>query len=262
MDLQLTGTTALVTGSTRGIGYAIALALAGEGADVVVTGRTPATVDAAVAHLRAQVSTTVTGVAADLADPGDVEQLCSQVGDVDVLVNNAGLFEVARFEDITDADWQRFVEVNLLGGARLARRLLPGMLARGRGRIVFVGTESAVDVPADMVHYGATKAAALALANGLAKTTRGTRVTVNSVLGGPTWSDGVAEAVTAIAAAQSLPVERVKEAVIAGRPTSLLGRFIEPEEIAATVAFLASPRASATNGSAVRVDGGVLPTVL
>ncbi|RMI14292.1 SDR family NAD(P)-dependent oxidoreductase [Cellulomonas triticagri] len=267
MDLHLTGTTAFVSGSTRGIGFATARALAVEGADVVLSGRDEGRLAEAVGALRALApAVTVSGERVDFADPGDVDRLADRLHDraapVDVLVNSVGIFGLQDFEQISDADWRHYFEVNVLSGVKLARRLLPGMLERGRGRVVFVSSESGVDVPADMVHYGTTKTAVLAVANGLAKLTRGTAVTVTSVLGGPTYSDGVAATVESLAAAQGLPVDDVKGAIIGANRTSLLERFIEPREIADVIAFLASPRSSAVNGAAVRVDGGVLTTVL
>lgn len=263
MDLHLTGTRAFVSGSTQGIGHAIAEALLREGAEVVVNGRDEGRVHDAVARLRAAVpGAAVSGIAADVADAGQVERLLDRLGDVDVLVNNAGVFDVAPFDRATDADWQRYLDVNLMSGVRLTRRLLPSMLARGRGRVLFVSSESGVDVPADMVPYGVSKAAALALANGLAKTTRGTGVTVNTILGGPTYSDGVARTVERIARAQGVPAGDLKDTLAAARTTSLLQRFIEPEEIARLAVYLASPLSSATNGAAVRADGGVLTTLL
>jgi NAD(P)-dependent dehydrogenase (short-subunit alcohol dehydrogenase family) len=262
IDFGLQGRTAFVSGSTQGIGYAVARALAGEGAGVTLNGRDPDRLRAAVLRLRDEVpGASVSGLAADFADPEQVHELLAALGDVDVLVNNVGLFDVAAFDAISDADWQRYLDVNLMSGVRLARHALPGMLARGWGRIVLVASEAGVDVPADMVHYGATKAAALAVSNGLAKLTRGTRVTVNSVLGGPTWSDGVARTVEGLAAAQGIEADALK-AAIAGSRSSLLERFIEPAEIANMVLYLASPLSSATNGAALRVDGGVLPTVV
>ncbi|GIG36418.1 oxidoreductase [Cellulomonas pakistanensis] len=252
-----------MSGSTQGIGFAIARALLDEGAEVVVNGRDEGRVRDAVARLRAVVpGGAVSAIAADVADAAQVERLLDELGDVDVLVNNAGLFEVAPFESITDADWRRYLDVNLMSGVRLARRLLGPMLARGRGRVLFVNSESGVDVPADMVHYGVSKAAALALANGLAKLTRGTGVTVNTILGGPTYSDGVARAVEGIAQAQGVPADALKGTLAAARTTSLVQRFLEPEEIARLAVYLASPLSSATNGAAVRADGGVLTTLL
>jgi NAD(P)-dependent dehydrogenase (short-subunit alcohol dehydrogenase family) len=263
MELQLTDKTAFISGSTQGIGFAVASALAAEGARVIVNGRRPETADAAVAALRrAHPEAEHTGLVADFADSAGVERLLDELGEVDVLVNNVGLFGLAAFESISDEEWERYLQVNLMSGVRLSRRLLPGMLERGWGRILFVGSESGVNVPADMIHYGVTKAAMIALGNGLAKRTRGTAVTVNTVLGGPTYSDGVASAVAAIAAAQSAPEEEVKAAIIGQNATTLLERFIEPAEIASLVAYLASPRASATNGAAIRADGGVLTGML
>ncbi|BEL05624.1 SDR family oxidoreductase [Actinoplanes sichuanensis] len=263
MDLQLTGKTAVISGSSRGIGYATAKALAGEGVDVILNGRGPGRLDKAVEALRAEVpGVSVTGLPADFANPTDVDRLCDRLGSVDILINNVGLFELKPFESISDDDWRLYHEVNVLSGVRLARRLMPAMLERGWGRIVFVSSESGVNVPADMIHYGTSKTAMLAVGNGLAKLTKGTAVTVNSVLGGPTYSDGVADTVTTLAAAQSIPEEQMKAAIIGANQTSLLGRFIDPAEIAAAVTFLASPVASAVNGSAMRVDGGALTTLL
>ncbi|PZF58167.1 oxidoreductase [Curtobacterium sp. MCSS17_008] len=263
MDLQLQGKTAFVSGSTQGIGYAIASALAAEGARVVVNGRERVRVDAAVDRLRRErPGVDASGIAADFARPEDVIRLLGMLDDVDVLVNNVGLFGLADFESIGDEDWERYFAVNVMSGVRLSRHLLGGMLDRGWGRIVFVSSESGVNVPADMVHYGVTKAAMIALGNGLAKRTRGTAVTVNTVLGGPTYSDGVASTVEAIAADRSLPVDAVQQAVIGQNQTTLLERFIAPDEVAALVTYLASPVASATNGAAVRVDGGVLTGLL
>ncbi|WP_413451552.1 SDR family oxidoreductase [Georgenia phoenicis] len=263
MDVQLSGKTAFVSGSTQGIGYAIAEALLREGASCVINGRDGDRVRASVAALQATVpGADVSGTAADFTDPEQVADLVAQLGEVDILVNNVGLFEVAPFAEVSDEDWQRYFDVNVMSGVRLSRHLLPRMLDRGWGRILFVASESGVNVPADMVHYGATKAAMLALGNGLAKLTKGTAVTVNSILGGPTYSDGVAEAVTELSEAQRVPQAALKEAIAAGNQTSLLQRFIEPAEIAHLATYLASPLASATNGAAVRADGGVLTTVL
>jgi len=263
VDLQLRGKTAFISGSTQGIGYAIASALASEGARVVVNGRDRARVDAAVERLgREHPGSDPSGIAADFAVPEAVAGLLEQLDQVDVLVNNVGLFGLADFESVADGEWDRYFAVNVMSGVRLSRHLLGGMLDRGWGRIVFISSESGVNVPADMVHYGVTKAAMVALGNGLAKRTRGTAVTVNTVLGGPTYSDGVASTVDAIAAARSLPVETVQRAIVDGNQTTLLERFIEPSEIAALVTYLASPMASATNGAAVRADGGVLTGLL
>lgn len=260
MDLQLHGRRAFVSGSTQGIGFAIASALAAEGAAVVLNGRDVDRTEAAAARLRTQrPGADVTAFAADVADPAvDLDAL----GEVDILVNNAGVFGLTEFSQVTDAEWQRTLDVNLLAGVRLSRLLLPGMLERGWGRVLFVASESGVDVPADMIPYGVSKAATIGLANGLAKLTRGTAVTVNTIVGGPTYSDGVASVVESIAQVQGAPVDAVKAAVIGANRTTLLERFIDPAEIAALAAFLASPLASATNGAALRADGGVLTTSL
>ncbi len=261
MDLHIAGKRVFISGSTQGIGRAVALACAIEGASVVINGRSQARVATEVDRLRAEApGADISGIAADLADPAQVDALLEALGEVDILVNNAGVFDVAPFAQIDDEGWSRYFQLNVMAAVRLSRRLLPGMLARNEGRIIFIGTESAVDVPAEMIHYGATKAAALAVANGLAKLTRGTNVTVNTVLGGPTYTDGVAAAVESIAAAQSVDVEQLKGSLV--RDTSLLQRFIRPEEIAHLVAYLASPLSSATNGAALRADGGVLTTIL
>ena len=261
--MQLAGKRAFVSGSTQGIGYAIARALLAEGAEVVVNGRDEARVEAAVAALRGEVAgAAASGIVADFDEPDQVESLLGQLGDIDILVNNVGLFEVKPFDEVTDGDWQQFFDVNVMSGVRLSRRVLPGMLARGSGRIVFISSESGVNVPADMVHYGVSKAAIVALGNGLAKLTAGTDVTVNTVLGGPTYSDGVAQAVSQIAESQSMDVTDLKAAIIGRNQTTLLKRFIDPAEIAALVVYLASPVSAATNGAAVRADGGVLTGVL
>lgn len=263
MDLKLAGKRAFVSGATQGIGYAIAEALLGEGASVVVNGRTEERVRNAVRRLSdANPGATVSGAVADLGDAVQARELADSLGDLDILVNNVGLFELQSFGDISDDTWQRYFEVNVMSGVRLSRRALTGMLDRNWGRIVFIGSESGVNVPSDMVHYGVTKAAMIALGNGLAKLTRGTEVTVNTVLGGPTYSDGVAETVGRLADSQGIRADELKAVIAAGNTTSLLQRFIEPREIADLVLYLASPLSSATNGAALRADGGVLTTML
>ncbi|MCU1405857.1 MAG: family oxidoreductase [Glaciihabitans sp.] len=263
MDLGLTGKRAFVSGSTQGIGFAIASALRAEGVIVVINGRTQAGVDAAVRELKAATpGADVSGIAADFARPDDVARLLEHLGEVDILVNNVGLFELTPFGDIPDDDWHRYFDVNVMSGVRLSRHTLDSMIAKDWGRIVFVGSESGVNVPADMVHYGMTKAASLAVSNGLAKLTRGTGVTVNTVLGGPTYSDGVAATVERISAEQGVSAEQLKAMIESGNQTSLLQRFIEPAEIANLVLYLASPLSSATNGAALRADGGVLTSML
>jgi NAD(P)-dependent dehydrogenase (short-subunit alcohol dehydrogenase family) len=201
---------------------------------------------------------TVAGVVADFSDPLQARDLPESLDEVDILVNNVGLFEIKAFGEIDHGDWQRYFEVNVMSGVRLSRHLLNDLISRGSGRIIFVGGESGVNVPADMVHYGVTKAAMLALSNGLAKLTRGTEVTVNTILGGPTYSDGVADVVSRLAQRQSISVADVKNAIIAQNQTSLLQRFLEPDEIANLALYLASPLSAATNGAPLRADGGVL----
>jgi NAD(P)-dependent dehydrogenase (short-subunit alcohol dehydrogenase family) len=263
MDLQLATRRAFVSGSTQGIGYAIAKALADEGAEVVLNGRDAARVEESVQRMRRESpGAKVAGLAADFSISGDVPRLLDSIGRVDILVNNVGLFDVTPFADVTDADWSRYLDVNVMSGVRLSRALLPGMLAAGWGRIIFISSESGVNVPGDMVHYGVTKAAMVALGNGLAKLTRGTAVTVNTILGGPTYSDGVARTINHIAESQGTSAAELKAGIIGANQTSLLERFIEPDEIAHLAAYLASPLSAATNGAAVRADGGVLTTTL
>jgi NAD(P)-dependent dehydrogenase (short-subunit alcohol dehydrogenase family) len=263
MEMQLRGRTAFVSGSSGGIGYAVASALTAEGVEVVLNGRDRVRLDAAVERLRREhPGSTPSGLVADFSNPEDVQRLLDALGTVDILVNNVGLFDLAAFELISDEVWNQYFGVNVMSGVRLSRHLLSGMLDRGWGRIIFISSESGVNVPAEMVHYGVTKAAMLALANGLAKRTRGTAVTINSVLGGPTYSDGVAATVEALAEEQSVPAEVLKAAIISQNTTTLLNRFIEPAEIAHLVTYLASPLASATNGAALRADGGALTGLL
>lgn len=261
--MNLTGQRAFISGSTQGIGYAIARALLGEGAVVVINGRDEGRLQDATQRLSVDVpGAVVSGIVADFADPAQVEKLLGCLGQVDILVNNVGLFELAPFDEIGDDQWQRYFDVNVMSGVRLSRALLGGMLGRDRGRIVFISSESGVNVPADVVHYGLTKAAMLALSNGLAKLTRGTNVTVNAIVGGPTYSDGVARTVSHIAQAQAISEDQLRAAIIGGHQTSLLQRFIEPSEIANLALYLASPRSSATNGAALRADGGALTTTI
>jgi NAD(P)-dependent dehydrogenase (short-subunit alcohol dehydrogenase family) len=264
MDLQLTNKKALVTGSTAGIGFAIASLLAEEGASVVVNGRSPQRVEETIKRIQqAKKDPQVTGVAADLGTKQGVDRLTGSVPAVDILVNNLGIFEPKPFTEITDEDWQRFFEVNVLSGARLSRFYLPGMLQRTWGRIVFMSSESGVNIPMEMIHYGVTKTAQIALARGLAETTAGTNVTVNSVLPGPTRSEGVEQFVEDLAKTQDMDAASVeKEFFHSVRPSSLLKRFATPEEVAAMVVYVCSPRASATNGAALRVDGGVVRSIV
>jgi NAD(P)-dependent dehydrogenase (short-subunit alcohol dehydrogenase family) len=264
MDLQLNGKRALVTGSTAGIGFAIAEALAREGAAVTVNGRTKERVDAAVERIRAAApGADVSGVAADLGTAEGEAALARAVPEVDVLVNNLGIFEPKAFADITDEDWIRFFEVNVLSGVRTSRRYFPSMLARNWGRIVFISSESALQIPAEMIHYGMTKTAQLAVARGLAELTAGTAVTVNSVLAGPTRSEGVGDFVSSLAAQRGMTESALEaEFFEQARPTSLLKRFAAPAEVAALVVWVCSPVASAVNGAALRADGGVVRAIV
>ena len=255
MDLQLNDKLAVVSGSTAGIGYAIAEALAKEGARVVVNGRTPSAVNAAVA----QIGHGAVGFAGDLSSSAKAAELVEEFPNVDILVNNLGIFEPKPFEEIPDEDWLRFFDVNVLSGVRLARAFLPGMRRRDWGRIIIISSESGIQIPAEMIHYGMTKSAQISIARGIAETLAGTRITCNSVLPGPTQSRGVTDFVDQMAQSKKMSVEQVqKEFFDQVRPTSLLKRFITPEEGGAFVAFVASPLAAATNGAALRVDGGVV----
>jgi NAD(P)-dependent dehydrogenase (short-subunit alcohol dehydrogenase family) len=259
MDLQLKGKTALVTGSTAGIGLAIAQSLAHEGAKVIVNGRTQERVDKALAKLPSGA----VGLAADLGTADGVAAAIGRFPTIDILVNNLGIFEPKAFEEITDADWFRFFEVNVMSGVRLSRHYLLRMKEAGWGRIIFISSESGVQIPSEMIHYGVTKTAQLAVSRGLAETTAGTGVTVNSVLPGPTASEGVEGFVTNLATHKGTSREEVeKDFFRSARPTSLLQRFATAEEVAAMVTFVASPRSSATNGAALRVDGGVVRSIV
>ena len=263
MDLQLRGKRALVTGSTAGIGFAIAEALANEGASVIVNGRTKQRVDEAVEKLRAAVpSGDIQNLAVDLGTADGTREATTRYGEVDILINNLGIFEPKPFEQISDEDWLRFFEVNVLSGVRLSRHYLPRMKQRNWGRIIFISSESGLQIPAEMIHYGMTKTAQLAVARGMAETTAGTNVTVNAVLPGPTASEGVSQFVENLAASKQLTREQFeKEFFEHMRPTSIIKRFEKPEEIAALVAFIASPLSAAINGAALRVDGGVVRSI-
>jgi NAD(P)-dependent dehydrogenase (short-subunit alcohol dehydrogenase family) len=264
MNLELDGKRALVTGSTAGIGYAIAEALAGEGADVIVNGRTEERVEQAIQSIRTSYpQAKVKGLAADLGNADGVRVAIERLPDVDILVNNLGIFEPKPFEQIPDEDWFRLFEVNVMSGVRLCRAYLPGMKTRNWGRIVFISSESAVQIPAEMIHYGMTKTAQLAISRGLAETTAGTGVTVNTVLPGPTASEGASEFVDRLAASsKQTKAEFEAEFFRSVRPSSLLRRFARPDEVAPVVVFLCSPLSSATNGAALRADGGVVRSIL
>jgi NAD(P)-dependent dehydrogenase (short-subunit alcohol dehydrogenase family) len=263
MDLQLTGKTALVTGSTAGIGFAIARTLAAEGAAVIVNGRTGERVNAARKQIDGEVPDARTeGVAADLSSAAGVRTITDRFKTVDILVNNLGIFDPKPFAAIEDAEWFTFFETNVMSGVRLSRYYLPGMKEKDWGRIVFISSESGLHIPSEMIHYGVTKTAQIALARGLAETTQGTAVTVNSILPGPTRSEGVGTFVTDLAREQNMTEEEF-EAVFFKRmrPTSLIQRFADTQEVANLVAYTCSPLASATNGAALRVDGGVVRAI-
>lgn len=264
MDLGLRSKTVLVTGSTSGIGYAAARLFAREGAAVLVNGRSAERVAATVGRLLGEVpGASVTGAPGDVSTAEGTRAVIAAAESVDVLVNNAGIFEPKAFGDIPDEDWQRMFETNVLSGVRLARHYLPGMMARNWGRIVFVSSESAVQIPSEMIHYGVTKTAQLAVARGLAELTRGTGVTVNSVLPGPTRSEGVVAFVKDLAVHHRISEAQMEREFFAtARPSSLLARFATPDEIANMIGYVASTAASATNGAALRVDGGVVRAVL
>jgi NAD(P)-dependent dehydrogenase (short-subunit alcohol dehydrogenase family) len=263
MNIDLSGKTALVTGSTAGIGYAIAKGLAASGAGVVINGRGQDKVDAAVANLKQAVSgAKVRGMAADVSTAEGCDALLKALPDVDILINNAGIFEPKNFFKIPDEDWSRFFEVNVMSGVRLSRAYLSGMLKRNWGRIIFISSESALNIPNEMIHYGMTKTAQLAVARGLAKLTRGTAVTVNSVLPGPTMSDGVETMLKAIAKESGQTVEEAAANFVKQhRPDSLLQRFASVDEVANMVVYVASKEASATNGAALRVEGGIVNSI-
>jgi NAD(P)-dependent dehydrogenase (short-subunit alcohol dehydrogenase family) len=258
MNLNLTDKTALISGSSKGIGFAIATQFAHEGARVIVNGRSNNAITEALAQIRRAVpDARVESFAGDLSTAEAVEALLLQFPSVDVLVNNLGIFEPKPFEDIPDEDWRRFFEVNVLSGVRLSRAYLPGMKQRDWERIVFISSESGIQIPVEMIHYGTTKTAQLAVSRGLAETCAGTGITVNAVLAGPTRSAGVEEFVTQLSGGQ--PFEQFeKEFFTSVRPTSLLKRFETPQEIASLVTFVCSPVASGINGAALRVDGGVV----
>src|SRR6266478_5730083 len=263
MDLQLNGKRALITGSTLGIGFAIAKALAEEGAQVTMNGRTEEGVSAAQRRIATEtLNGRIAGVAADLSSSDGVTKIIAACPEIDILVNNVGVFEPRAFEQISDADWLRFFEVNVMSGVRLSRHYLPQMNDRNWGRIVFISSESGANIPVEMIHYGVTKTAQVALARGIAETTIGTGITVNSILPGPTLSEGVGTFVQQLAQEQRITVEEMeKQFFEKARPSSLIKRFIRPEEVASLVAYVCSPLSAATNGAALRVDGGVVRSI-
>jgi len=262
MDLKLKGKRAFVSGSTAGIGFAVALGLAREGAEVAVNGRTDTKVSDTIKRIAGGTAATVSGIAADLGSAAGVDRLLSELGKIDILVNNIGIFEPKPFLEIPDADWLRFFETNVMSGVRLSRSLLPYMIERGWGRIVFISSESGLNIPTEMVHYGMTKTAQLAISRGIAESVAGTGVTVNAVLPGPTRSEGAIEFLEKIAKERGMDVKEAETEVITTlRPTSLLKRMATPEEVANLVVYLCGEPASATTGSALRVDGGVVRTI-
>ena len=264
MDLKLAGKTALVTGSTAGIGFGIALRLLQEGASVVINGRTKARINSALDQLRRTIpDCTVQGCAADFADADAVKHLVDDHDSIDILINNVGIFAPKAFVEITDEEWLHFFKVNVLSGVRLSRHYLPRMLDRNWGRIIFISSESGIQIPAEMVHYGTTKTAQLGVSRGLAQQTAGTNVTVNTVIPGSTRSEGSEKFISDLAQERGLSKEDVEREFFEKiRPTSLLERFATIDEVATFVTYLASPLAAANNGAALRVDGGTVSTIL
>lgn len=263
MNLGLQGKIAVVSGSTAGIGLAIAVALAAEGARVIINGRTEERVNAALGKIRERVpNADLRGVAADLGSASGVEAFLKKAPDADVLINNVGIFDPKPFLEIPDAEWLRFFEVNVLSGVRLSRKYLPGMLKKNWGRIIFISSESAQQPPPEMVHYGMTKTAQVAISRGLAESVAGTGVTVNSILVGPTESEGVGTFLDSLAKQQNLSKADMERMFFEkGRPSSLLKRFETPDEVAAVVAFVAGAQGLVINGAAVRAEGGVIRSV-
>ncbi|WP_222165810.1 SDR family NAD(P)-dependent oxidoreductase [Edaphocola aurantiacus] len=263
MDLQLNGKKAFISGSTQGIGFAIAAKLLQEGAEVMINGRNPDKTQNALEQLQqAFPEAKVSAVVADFSKKEEVATLLRSLENIDILINNVGIFDLADFYETPEEDWYQYFEVNVMSGMRLSQKLLPEMIRKNFGRIIFISSESGVNVPENMIHYGMTKAAMAALSNGLSKLTKGTAVTVNTILGGPTYSDGVAHTVAQIAQAQQMDAGQLKQAIIQqSNPHILLQRFIEPDEIAHLAVYLSSPLSIATNGSSLRADSGVLKTV-
>ncbi len=264
MDLKITGKKAFISGSTKGIGFATALGLAKEGVDVCINGRTEASVTAAIDRVKKEANDVqVNGIAADLATETGCRKVTEQLPEVDILVNNLGIFEPKSFEEIPDDDWFRFFETNVMSGVRLSRHYLPKMKSKNWGRVIFVSSESAVQIPEEMIHYGMTKTAQIALARGLAETTKGSAVTVNTVLPGPSRSEGVETFVQKIADQQGLTFDDMEKEFFDNiRPSSLIQRFATPEEDANMIVYLCGQGAAATNGAALRVDGGVVKAAI
>jgi NAD(P)-dependent dehydrogenase (short-subunit alcohol dehydrogenase family) len=260
MDLKLEGKMAFISGSSQGIGLAAASVLVREGAEVVINARTQERVDQAVSKIKGSYpSGKVTGIAADLGTAAGVDEVSDKVPEVDILVNNVGIFEPKEFADISDEEWYRFIDINIMSAIRLCRFYHPKMMTKKWGRIIFASSESALNIPPEMMHYGMTKTAMLSLSRGLAEASKGTEVTVNSILPGPTSTEGVSEFFKKLADEKGISYdEMIEDFFKTGRPNSILGRLIDPEEVANTIAFLCSPLAQATNGAAIRVDGGLI----
>ena len=263
MDLHLKNQTAFISGSTQGIGFGIAKRLLAEGAEVIINGRTTSSVEESVRKLKSDHNNDrISGIAADFSKAEDVDQLIGRLPELNILINNVGIFGPVPFEKITDEQWFRIFEVNVMSGVRLSRHVFPKMLKRNSGRIIFISSESAEFIPGEMIHYGMTKTAIVAVARGMAELTKGTNVTVNTILPGPTKSEGTVQFLQDIADSNGKPVEKVeKEFFQNERPTSLLQRHASVEEVADTVAYFASPLSSATNGAAIRVEGGIVRSV-
>ena len=264
MDLQLKDKIVFISGSTAGIGFAIAQRFLQEGAQVIINGRTKESVGKAVDELKSLVvNSNVFGISADFSKADEVNKLISELPEVDILINNAGIFEPKPFTQIPDEDWFRFFEINVMSGIRLSRQYFPKMIEKNWGRIIFISSESGVFIPAEMIHYGMTKTAQIAVSRGLAELTQGTNVTVNSILPGPTKSKGVGGFLEDLSKSSSKTINEVEEDFFKNmRPTSLLQRFASVEEIANTTVYFSSPLASATNGASIRVEGGLIRSIL
>lgn len=263
MNLKLEEKKAFISGSTQGIGFAIAKQLLNEKAEVIINGRHEEKTNLAVQKLKDEFpDALVSGIVCDFEKKEEVTALLTKLNNIDILINNVGIFELKDFENLEDEDWYRIFDINVMSSIRLSKKILPQMLAKKSGRIVFISSESGVNVPGNMIHYGMTKAAMMAVSNGLSKLTTGTEVTVNTILGGPTYSDGVVSTIEHIAALQNIEIEQMKNAIIQQtNPHSLLQRFIDPSEIASLAVYLSSPISIATNGASLRADGGVLKTI-
>jgi NAD(P)-dependent dehydrogenase (short-subunit alcohol dehydrogenase family) len=263
MDLHIKDKKAFVSGSTAGIGYGIAKRLLMEGARVIINGRTQAGVDKAVAELKAETGNAqASGLVADFSKAEEVNRLIAQLPEIDILINNAGIFEPKAFEDIPDEDWYRFFEINVMSGIRLSRHVFPRMLAKNWGRVIFISSESSIAIPSEMIHYGMTKTAQLAISRGMAELTRGTGVTVNSILPGPTKSRGIVGFLDDLSKTADTTTDEVEKDFFKNiRPNSILQRFASVEEVADTTVYYCSPLAAATNGAAIHVEGGLIKTI-